>query len=272
MAGKYSGNLVRTYARPDDPTGNWWPDASHNARGHEDDGTDQYPDRHQVPADTGTEYAGSDFPDDVTQAPGVLLADPSLDHDGPGIYWPVYTDDQFREQLPEAHRAGPDRGNIGNQYARPPVQAAGEKYSDWVNEGNLIPQNENTAGAPAILRGINAYPQNNPERDGYTRGVRPGLQRWGIADRLRLQNRRRYRYDLQPLAERDYLVPVNTPAPGGSNPPMYGPVVPNWLPQWMGPARDQIPALWRDPGRVDDAALAASPATGGYEPTIGGDL
>ena len=274
MAGKYSGNLVRTFAGDDD-TGrlqNWWPDASHNARGHENDGTKEYPDEQTVPAGTGAEYAGTDFPDDVTQAPGILLADPTLDHDGPGIYHPVYTDDQYREQLPKAHRAGPDRGNIGNQYAAPPVQSAGERYSDWVLEGNVIMAGPNQEGAPNILRGINAYPQNNPEREGYVRGVRPGLQRWGIADRLRLMHRRRGRYDLQPLSERDYLVPVNTPAPGGGDPPMYGPVLPNWLPTWMGPARDQRPAIWRDPGRVDDSELASSPATGGYDAVVGGDL
>jgi hypothetical protein len=267
MAGKYSGNLVRTYARPDDPTGNWWPDASHGARGHEDDGTDEYPDRHRVPADTGDEYAGADFPDDVTQAPGILLDDPKFDHDGPAILWPVYTDDQYREQLPGAHRAGADRGNVGSQYARPGVQAQGEVYSDFVDEGNVIMSGPNQEGAPNILRGINAYPMNNPEREGYVKGVRPGLFRRLRPDRSRRMQRRRYDYDLQPLATRDNYVPVNTPSPGA---PMYGPVFSSWLPGYVG-RRETQPAIWRDPGTVDASLLAGSPASGGYDGVIAGD-
>jgi hypothetical protein len=267
MAGNYSGNLVRTYARPDDSTGNWWPDASHGARGHEDDGTDVYPDEHRVPADTGAEYMGTAFPSDVTDAPGILLADPTDSHDGPAILWPVYSDDQYREQMPGAHGAGADRGNVGNQYARPPVQARGEVYSDFIDEGNLIPVNPNTEGAPALLRGINAYPLNNPEVEGYVRGVRPGLFRRLRPDRDRLMHRRRYSYDLQPLATRDNYVPVNSPSPGA---PMYGPVLPSFLPAWVG-RRETEPALWRDPGRVDDSLLAGSPSSGGYDAVVTGD-
>jgi hypothetical protein len=267
MAGKYSGSAVRTYARPDDSTGNWWPDASHNARGHADDGTDTYPDEHRVPVGTGDEYMGTDFPNDVTQAPGVVLADPQFDHDGPAILWPVYSDDQYREQLPGAHGAGKDRGNVGAQYAGPPVQARGEVYTDFVDEGNLIPINPNTQGAPALLRGINAYPQNNPEREGYVRGVRPGLFRRLAPYRDRIMHRRRYAYDLQPLDTRSNYVPVNTPSPGA---PMYGPVLSSWLPSYMG-RRETQPALWRDPGKVDDSLLAGSPATGGYDAVVTGD-
>lgn len=270
MAGNYSGNLVRTYARPDDPTGNWWPDASHNARGHEADGTDQYPEEHQVPAATGAEYAGAEFPNDVTTAPGILLANPSLSHDGPAILRPVYSDDQFREWLPGAHGPDVDRGHVGSQYAAPGTQARGEVYKELLDEGNLIPVNPNTEGTAAanLKRGINAYPMNNPEREGYTRGVRPGLFRRLFPDRDRRMHRRRYGYDLQPLTERNAAVPVNAPTPGA---PMYGPVLDTWLPSWVG-RRETQPALWRDPGTVDASLLAGSPATGGYDVTIGGEL
>lgn len=275
MAGRYSGNLVRTYAAPDDIK-NPYPDARHQTRGHEEDGTDEYPERHRVPASTGEEFAGSQFPDDVTQAPGVLLDDPSwANHDGPAILWPVYSDDQYREQLPGAHGAGADRGHIRAQYAAPPVQSQRELYGELVDEGNLIPVNPNTEGSPALMRGINAYPLNNPERDGYVRGVRPGQFRRLVPDRWRLMHRRAGRYDLQPLTERsgDLNVPVNAPAPGGdgASPPYYGPVLSTWLPTWVG-RREVEPALWRDPGKVDDSLLAASPATGGYDVTIGGEL
>lgn len=267
---RYSGNLVRTWAHPDDIK-NPNPDPRHQSRSHDEDGTDEYPERHRVPTTTGDDYAGTRFPDDVTQGPGIVLDDPSwADHDGPAILWPVYSDDQYREQLPDAHGAGRDRGHVRSQYAAPPVQGNREVYGELVDEGNLIPINPNTQGSPALMRGINAYPLNNPDREGYTRGVRPGAFRRLVPDAWRLMQRRRYRYDLQPLTERgsDLNVPVNLASPGA---PYYGPVLPGWLPAWAG-RRETEPALWRDPGRVDDSLLAASPAAGaGYDVTIGGD-
>jgi len=271
--GRYSGNLVRTWARPDDIK-NPLPDTRHQTRGHEADGTDEYPERHQVPADTGSEYFGTTFPDDVTAAPGVRLAEPDWrTHQGSGGFWPVYSDDQWQQQLAAAHGATAERSDVGSQYAAPPVQSAGEVYGEVWDDGQLIPVNANTEGSPVLLRGINAYPLNNPERVGYVRGVRPGQNRRTMADAFRRLGRRRYVYDMQPLTARgsDLNVPQPVPAPGNGRPPYYGPVLQSVLPDWMQP-REVFPAIWRDPGKVDDSQLAASPSSGGYEPVVGGDL
>ena len=179
MPGKYSGNLTRTYARPDDaaPASVFKPDAAHGNDGnHGTEEPDPYSVRHKVPADTGAAFAGTDFPFDMAIGGGVVLDTPTWEnHDGPVVAYPVYTDDQMREAIAPAH-AGQDRG-FRRKYAIPTLQAHTEVYGEQLVEGftNVKPN------VAALTRGINSYPENNPDREGYVNGYRPGLWRQLVA-------------------------------------------------------------------------------------------
>lgn len=269
MAKKYSGALMARYSTANDVR-TPYPDKRHASdwTEHEYDGSDHYPDNHQVPADQGSEFVGTSMPVDQAVGGGTVLADPQFTHDGAPIR-PLYSQDQYRDSRVELlHGEGPDRGWIGDAYSEPSIQDARTVYGEELQDGQLIPMNPNTEGAPVLLRGINAYPMNNPDREGYERGVRPGRHRWlwALWDRP-LHRRSVTGYQPQPLYVRDHLVPVDTPAP--ADPPFYGPVVSSWLPSWAN-RRDMVPALWRDPGEVDDSLLAASPADA--DVVISGDL
>lgn len=268
MAGNYSGALVRTYATANDVR-TPYPDKRHQVDPwtHDDDGSDPYPDTHRVPGDQGSDFDGSDFPTDVVVGGGLVLDQPVFDHDGPAALYPIYTDDQGQQAL-SAHAGGPDRGYVRSKYSPPDVQGQLEVYGEDITAGPSPLLGPNTEGSPALLRGINSYAMNNPEREGYVQGVRPGIQRLFVLQRERLQHRHRT-YDLQPLAERDQLVPVNTPAPGNGRPPMYGPVLPHWL-QPGAYHRETRPAFWRNPGTVDDSIMATEP--GPDSSVIGGEL
>lgn len=277
MGGRYSGNLVRSYANPNGDGSNLsnpYPDTRHKALGHQADGTDQYPDAHQVPAGQVPELNGTDFPNDVTVGGGLVVANPDLrDHVGTAALYPIYSDDQEQQSIAKAHAANSDRASIGSAWGPPPLQSFREVYSEQVYDDLNPLQGPNTEGAPAIMRGINSYSMNNPmdtvpKQVGYVDGVRPGIQRHLDVRRQRLQSRRRV-YDLQPLDERSYghNVPVNVAAP--ADPPMYGPVLPTWQPAgaWN---RLKSPGIWRNPGTVDDRLLAAG--DGADSSVIGGEL
>lgn len=267
MAGQYSGNLVRSYASANDVK-TPYPDKRHQSSpwDHDEDGSDHYPDNHQVPANQGAEFEGTAIPIDHVVGGGILLADPKFDHDSHAVLYPIYTDDQGQQAIAAGHDADETRGWIGSHYAAPELQGANEVYSEDVRDGFSPLTGPNTEGAPILLRGINSYALNNPEREGYVQGVRPGRSRSLVQNRLRLTHRVR-QYDLQPLAERQALHPVNTPALPDA--PPYGPVLPGWLPAAFG-RREVTPGFWRAPANVDDSLLAAPP-----EPdsgVIGGDL
>lgn len=265
--GGYSGNLVRTYGTANDVR-TPYPDKRHagNPWSHDDDGSDQYPDAHRLPAGTGSEYDGTEIPVDQVVGGGLVLDDPQDTHDNPNAaLYPIYTDDQGQQSM-SAHEGDPGRAWVRSAYAAPEVQASHEVYGEDILQGFSPLVSENTQGAPALLRGINSYAMNNPDIEGYVQGVRPGVQRLIFNQRDRPVPHGRV-YDEQPLAERTFTVPVNSPAP--ADPPMYGPVLPGWLPSALW-HRDKVPGYWRNPGNVDDSLLAAE--NGPDSSVIGGDL
>lgn len=268
--GGYSGALVRSqYATADDVKSGFNPDPMHAGTPHDTpDGLEGYRAARQVPGDTGAEYAGTAMPVDQAVGYDLVLDTPTFTgpdaHEGPGWYGAIYSDDQFRELIEEEHTGAGERAYERETWAPPALQSRFEWYADQTTQGFTPLKEPNTA---ELLRGINSYPQNNPEREGYTQGVRPGLHRQLTMRISRLQHRRRYTYDAQPLSVRDFLVPTDVDPQAT---PDVGPTLPAWLP---GRAfhRDTRPALWRKPEELDADELAADPVSAG-ESVIGGDV
>ncbi len=270
IGGGYSGSLIRSqYATSDDVKSGFTPDPAHVGTPHDvPDGLEGYRAARQVPADTGAEYAGTAMPVDMANGYDLVLDTPVYTgpdaHDGPGWYGSIGSDDQFRELIEDEHTGTGERAYERETWAPPALQSKFEWYDDQTTQGFLPAKDPNTT---VLMRGINAYGLNNPDRDGYQQGVRPGLFRQLTPRITRLQHRRRYSYDAQPLSVRDFLVPTD------SNPeatPDVGPTLPAWLP---GRAfhRDTRPALWRRPDELDSDELAADPVSVG-DSVIGGDV
>jgi len=246
--GGYSGNLVRTVQEPD-PVERRLPFPH---PGHGQDQSDPYPDETQVPAGLGAEYAGSGFPNTMVVGGGVLLDTPPTwgspeEHDSAAVLYPLESDAQQVALIGREHEGDQDRGWLRSTYKEPPLQSALEVRSD-VQRDEFTTQPTNTV---PLLRGINSYRENNPDREGYINGFRPGVFRWFTDNIERLRGRIRY-YDLQPLTQRDFLIPANTPELDGA--PPYGPNFPSWV---DGIFHVQVrPQLPRDPGSLDDPMLA----------------
>lgn len=245
--GKYSGNLVRVYATADEQAGSFHPDPAHAVRNT----PDEYGAVHQVPADTGVEYAGTEFPVDVSVGGGSVLGTPVRSHHGLAGRKMVYTDDQHRESIPVRHAEDGQRRYVAHTYQLPALQDRNSAYSDSWYHDNTWEAHPNNSGAVSVLRGNKtSIPQNNPD------GVREGMIRGTWFEVARRLGRRRYRYDAQPLVERFTYQDGNVPAPAGADAMAAGSVLPSWLPSWMG-TRIKDPALYRAPQAVDDSILAA---------------
>lgn len=268
MTGNYSGNLVRTWASAEE-SANFAPDPAHGTpRGHDTGTPQEYPTTDMVPADLGSEYAGTKFPDDVMAGGGIVLGTPSRSHGGLGGRRMVHTDDQHRESLRVRHSEDGQRRYLHHKYTLPPEQDSHEFLYDTYEESDPIYAHANNTGATGPMRGIDGNPQNNPPTRGYPAyGMRPGWFRrgpWTAADR-RL-GRRKYRYEAQPLIERDYYVPFDQPDQGG------GPdILPFKLFKQAGTnTMFKQPGIHRSPDTVDSSWLAMDQE--GYGPVIGGGL
>lgn len=261
----YSGNLIRTYARSDEQAGSFNPDPAHAIT----DTPEEYGAVHQVPANTGMEYDGTAFPDDVAVGGGSVLATPRRSHSGLAGRRMVYTDDQAREGMALRHQEDGQRGYVRARYTLPPLQDTHEVYSDEYYEGNLTPTTPNNSGAVSVLRGINGVPQNNPPTLMYPDGVRPGVIRGWLMRSERRLGRRKYAYDAQPLYDRSTYQDANVPAPAGADPMAAGSVLDSWQPA-AAFSRIKTPALFRTPPTVDESSLAAEQSVS--SDVIGGSL
>lgn len=255
----YSGNLVRTYSSAEE-TANFAPDPAHA----QTDTPDPYGGVHQVPAETGAEFDGTDFPNDVMIGGGSVLATPTRSHQGRAGRRMVYTDDQHRESLADRHAEDGQRGYVRATYKLPELQDAMSVYSDDWRSDNTWGETLNNVGAVAILRGNKtSIPQNNPE------GVREGMVRGTWFEVARRLGRRRYVYNAQQLIDRATYQDANVPAPANPDPTAAGSVLDSWQP--LGAfSRIKEPALWRTPPAIDESSLAAPDLTS--SDVIGGGL
>lgn len=261
--GKYSGNLVRTWAHAEE-SANFAPDPRHAIpRSHETGEPEPFPTTDQVPADLGSEYAGVEFPFDVAVGGGVVLATPSRSHDGRGGRAQIYSDDHHRETLATRHAEDGQRGYVRHSYTRPPVQDAHTVVWDEYRESPDIYSHANNQGATGPMRAIDGNPANNPE------GIRRGMERLGpVTDMWRRLGRRAYRYQPQPLVERDYYIPINQPEVDPA---------PDILPFGLWKQEGTLtavkrPALFRSPPTVDAAWLAKDRDQSYDNDTIGGGV
>ena len=255
----YSGNLVRTYSSAEE-SANFAPDPAHAVS----DTPDPYGAVHQVPAQTGSEFEGTDFPSDVVIGGGSVLSTPSRAHTGLAGRRMVYTDDQHRESLRDRHSEDGQRAYVRATYALPTLQDSYSLYTDDYRADNTWGQTLNNVGAEAILRGNKtSIPQNNPE------GVREGMVRGTWFETARRLGRRRYLYQAQQLIDRATYQDANVPAPANPDPTAAGTVLDSWQP--IGAfSRIKEPALWRTPPAIDESSLAAPNL--GQSDVIGGGL
>jgi hypothetical protein len=221
MAGAYSGNLVRMQQQPDALK------LPAPAVEHGQDEPDPWPDRHEVPAGYGQEFGGSAFPVDVTIGGGVLLSTPPKwgepdTHDSPAVLYPLESDTQQVAVVGDEHAGDYDRGHLRHYY-EPGIQSAYEQHTDATMD---LWSSQATNTAP-LTRGINSYRENNPDREGYINGFRPGRHRWLVDNLRRLIGERGRTYDVQTLIARDYYQPVNQPEL--ADVPPYGPVFSSWV-------------------------------------------
>jgi hypothetical protein len=249
--GNYSGNFIRVFAHSEE-SANFFPDKRHAIT----ETKDPYGAVHQVPADLGAEYSGTEIPVDMAVGGGSVLGTPSRSHGGRGGRRMVYSDDQQREQLADLHAEDGQRRYLAATYVLPPMQETRSRYSDEWRHDETWGNHPNNTGAPAILRGLRtSYPQNNPS------GVREGmLRRTGYEGERRL-GRRRYRYTAQQLIERSTYQDRNVPAPAGADPAAAGSVFDSWQPPAVW-ARTKRPAVFRRPPDVDSSDLSAPAGDG----------
>lgn len=245
----YSGNLVRTWSNAQE-SANFHPDPRHGIRNT----PEEYPTTDQVYADTGAEYAGTDFPSDVMVGGGSVLSTPTRSHHGRGGRRMVYTDDQHRASLADRHGEDGQRSYVRRVYTLPGMQDARTVRSDTYRQSPDIYAHANNTGAVGVMRNVDGNPQNNPE------GVRRGWERGGPhTDAQRRLGRRRYVYDPQPLTQRNVYVPIDQPAVQGAGPDIVS------LKFWkQGGTLTNVnvkrPALYREPPAVDAGALAVDQA------------
>jgi hypothetical protein len=244
--GKYSGNLVRSFAHAEE-TQNFEPDKAHGIT----DFRDRYDTVNMVPADMGSEYAGTDIPVDVVIGGGSVLGTPRRSHEGLAGRRMVYTDDQHRESLADRHAEDGQRGYVSATYKLPELQDARSAYWDEWRSDETWGEHQNNTGAVALLRGNKtAIPQNNPE------GVRAGMIRQGGFSAERRLGRRRYIYQAQQLIDRATYQDANVPAPANPSALSGGSVFDSWQPAGAF-TRVKRPAMFRSPPDVDEAALSA---------------
>jgi hypothetical protein len=261
----YSGNLVRSWAHAEE-SANFEPDPRHGVR----DEREPYPTTDQVYPDTGAEYAGTSAPVDMAVGEGAVIGTPSRSHDGLGGRRMVYSDDQHGASLTDLHGPDGQRRYTAHKYVEPPLQDAHTVVSDEYRESDPIYGHANNTGAVGPMRGIDGNPQNNPTTHLYPEhGMRPGWGRYGpwqaMARRL---GRRAYRYEPQPLVERDHYVPVDQPEITGAGPDLSA--LKLWPQAGTLTGRVTRPALYREPSAVDASWLASETGAGagGFDPGV----
>ena len=242
----YSGNLVRTFAHAEE-SANFAPDPAHAIT----DTADPYGSVHQVSADTGAEFTGTDIPVDVAVGGGSILDVQRRSHQGLAGRRMVYTDDQHRESLADRHGEDGQRGYIRETYNLPMLQDAHAVFTDTFEHDNTWGEHANNVGAISVLRGNKtSIPQNNPE------GVREGMIRQLQFRMERRLGRRKYVYNPQQLIMRGTYQDANVPAPANPDPTAAGSVLDSWQPLTAF-TRNKRPALYRTPPAVDESSLAA---------------
>jgi hypothetical protein len=252
----YSGNLIATARDPAlEQAGNFHPDPRHAIR----DTSANNAASHQVSAALGVEYSGTDFPVGQVVGMGMVLDCPRRSHEGRAGRHQIYTDDQARERMAECHSEDGQYRTVRAKWAMPPLQDSREEYSDAYAESPSWGEHQNNTGAVAILRGAHTdIAQNNPK------GIRPGVYRTWIMRADRRLGRRAYRYEVQPAYQRGAGVTQepNVPATLNYNPHAGGMAFDTFLPTGVN-TRLKVPALWRTPPDVDEAALATDTTTNG---------
>lgn len=208
----YTGNLVRSMQQPDARQ------LPHPSPEHGTTTPDPYPYDHQVAASTGQEYAGTAMPVDQAQGHGMVLDTPAPwegpadPHDSDAALWWIHDNTEWQDVLAHEHEGTRDRGWVRTTYEPPPFQGASEVRGDTWFDGFSTPF---TAAGQAdtlkYLRGIDSRPENNPAREGYVHGFRPGQTRMLTPNIDRWLGRAHRVYEVQPLTQRDFLTPVNQP-------------------------------------------------------------
>lgn len=267
----YTGNLIRIAQEPDArklPA----PSVRHGA--NEADPALAHGE-HVVPAGTGSEYAGTAYPQVVMGGFGMPLDTPASwassppggPDETPYAYgWTRGNPHDSRAVLSaagaaaawygdgnraRAHDGALDRGVARVRFSPEPMWANTQRRDQIMTEG--LPGQYSPDGGPRWAkhaRGINSLPENNPPRDGYgPGGFRQGLERVRAWDNTVFASISRH-LGIQLLGARPGWVP--RPAR-----PMVGPMT-------------TPPALPRDPGNPDDTFYARTVYPPAASSVIGG--
>lgn len=196
----YTGNLLIQKQLPTDRH------LSEPSNRHDRDEGDpsQWRGEHSVPSGTGAEFAGTDFEQVVMTGGGMMLNDPSPwaicppggeygspyaitypygnPHESPAVLSNrgSVAQDIGTKLRQHAHDGDDDRGWIRTTFDPPPIFFPDR--AELATEGLYNPHGELAADGVKYVRGINSRPENNPPRDGYAPGYRPGRDRVRVTD------------------------------------------------------------------------------------------
>ncbi len=240
--GKYSGNLVRSFATDKDIKPQY-PSPEHAGGGP----GDVRPGLEARTVPVNDDYYGTEFPSYETVGGGFELWHPTDSHDSEGVTYPLYSDDQQIETIAEVH-SDPNlqRGTVRSTYIQPLLQNHTEVYSDTFRESDApLPLNQKVAEHGRSGWGLPSNYGDVAPRLGWIRQTTTSI--------LRNQNKRQYVYGAQPLTQRDAGVGVS--AAQRVQKESLGSDIAGWV-QTLSAHKNQLPAVWRDPGLVDDSLMA----------------
>jgi len=258
----YSGNLVKSQAPASQaPDARQFPapDQAHGVLDEADPNAAKW----QVPAGTAVDVGSSDFPQVVTNTPGLLLSTPTGSHDSPALHMSYPDNTSWQQDIGTAHDGEADRGFMesdGTYYA-PELQFAQTSTDYEYVQGNGSP-----APVPVVLqRGRNSNEVNNPDVVGYDPGgYRRGFFRLASVFRTTRHDNKVRVYDHQPEWGRDILVQQSSPAAVDA---------PYWAPFADSMARavtrvQMTPALAREGVDMAQADTAYGAATMGGDSSV----
>ena len=196
----YTGNLLQQKQLPTDRhlTG---PSARH---GTDEPAPSLARGEHQVPSGTGAEFEGTDFPQVVMSGGGQLLDCPASWAINPpgGAFGSPFAITYPSGNPHESDAILSNRGAVAQSIATPlrdrahsgsvdrgwwrttfdPAPIFWPDRAELATEGLYNPHGVLADDGLKYVRGINSRPENNPPRDGYAPGYRPGRDRVRVTD------------------------------------------------------------------------------------------
>ncbi len=194
-----------------------------------------------------TDYYGTEFPSYETVGGGFELWHPTDSHDSEGVTYPLYTDEQQIETIEQVHSdPNNQHGTVRARYIQPLLQSHTEVYKDVYRESEApLPLNQKVAEHGRSGWGLPSNYGDVAPRLGWLRQTTTSI--------MRNQNRRQYHYGAQPLTQRDAGVDVSSAQSDQRK--SLGSDIAGWV-QQLSAHKNQIPAIWHDPGLVDDTLMA----------------